>query len=142
MKVFADTNTLYPYYVCDLLLHCAEEDIFSVLWTENLLAELLDVGRVKIASGPIVRRHRQVAYSRWEAHYRREMDDSAGAAGTPRPSSGRAMAQYMGHSDPTVTLRESGHLFDGVEEQLTEQLDQLCATTVATPSGHRRPARR
>ncbi len=43
MKVFADTNTLYPYYVCDLLLHCAEEDIFTVLWTENLLAELLDV---------------------------------------------------------------------------------------------------
>lgn len=43
MKVFADTNTLYPYYVCDLLLHCAEEDIFTVLWTEDLLAELLDV---------------------------------------------------------------------------------------------------
>jgi predicted nucleic acid-binding protein len=43
MKVFADTNTLYPYYVCDLLLHCAEEDIFTVLWSEDLLAELLDV---------------------------------------------------------------------------------------------------
>lgn len=43
MKVFADTNTLYPYYVCDLLLHCAEEDLFTVLWTEDLLAELIDV---------------------------------------------------------------------------------------------------
>lgn len=31
MKVFADTDTLYPYYVCDLLLHCAEEDISRVL---------------------------------------------------------------------------------------------------------------
>lgn len=43
VKVFADTNTLYPYYVCDLLLHCAEEDLFMVLWTKDLLAELIDV---------------------------------------------------------------------------------------------------
>ncbi|WP_053722965.1 PIN domain-containing protein [Saccharothrix sp. NRRL B-16348] len=42
-RVFADTNTLYPFYVCDLLLHCAEEDLFRVLWSEDLLAELVEV---------------------------------------------------------------------------------------------------
>lgn len=42
-RVFADTNTLFPFYVCDLLLHCAEEDLFEVLWTEDLLAELIEV---------------------------------------------------------------------------------------------------
>jgi hypothetical protein len=36
-----------------------------------------------------------------------------------------AVAQRMGHSDPTVTLRVYGHLFDGVQEKLTEELDQL-----------------
>lgn len=42
-RVFADTNTLHPFYVCDLLLHCAEEDLFQVLWTEDLPAELVEV---------------------------------------------------------------------------------------------------
>jgi predicted nucleic acid-binding protein len=42
-RVFADTNTLFPFYVCDLLLHCAEEDLFRVLWSEELLAELVEV---------------------------------------------------------------------------------------------------
>lgn len=36
-----------------------------------------------------------------------------------------AIAQRMGHSDPAVTLREYGHLFDGVQERLTAQLDEL-----------------
>jgi integrase len=36
-----------------------------------------------------------------------------------------AVAQRMGHSDPTVTLRVYGHLFDGVQETLTAELDQL-----------------
>ncbi|MEU4766963.1 hypothetical protein AB0H12_27275 [Actinosynnema sp. NPDC023794] len=38
-RAFADTDTLYPFYVCDLLLHCAEEDLFRVLWSEDLLAD-------------------------------------------------------------------------------------------------------
>ncbi|MBB5808106.1 hypothetical protein F4560_007874 [Saccharothrix ecbatanensis] len=42
-RVFADTNTLYPFYLCDLLLHCAEEDLFRVLWSEDLLTELVEV---------------------------------------------------------------------------------------------------
>lgn len=36
-----------------------------------------------------------------------------------------AVAQRMGHSDPSVTLREYGHLFQGVQEQLSTQLDEL-----------------
>jgi hypothetical protein len=43
LRVFADANTLYPFYVCDLLLHCAEEDLFNFLWSEDLLAELIEV---------------------------------------------------------------------------------------------------
>ena len=35
------------------------------------------------------------------------------------------VAQRMGHSDPSVTLREYGHLFEGVQERVSEQLDQL-----------------
>lgn len=42
-RVFADTNTLFPFYLCDLLLHCAEEDLFRVLWSEDLLLELAEV---------------------------------------------------------------------------------------------------
>jgi integrase len=35
------------------------------------------------------------------------------------------VAQRMGHSDPSVTLREYGHLFEGVQERVSEQLDDL-----------------
>jgi integrase len=35
------------------------------------------------------------------------------------------VAQRMGHSDPSVTLREYGHLFEGVQERVSEQLDEL-----------------
>jgi hypothetical protein len=45
-----------------------------------------------------------------------------------------AVAQRMGHSDPAVTLREYGHLFEGVQERLSEQLDELRETTAGTPS--------
>jgi integrase len=36
-----------------------------------------------------------------------------------------AVSQRMGHSDPSVTLREYGHLFEGAQEKLTDQLDEL-----------------
>lgn len=35
-----------------------------------------------------------------------------------------AVAQHMGHSDLTVTLRVYGHLFGGVQDQLTAEVDQ------------------
>jgi len=40
-----------------------------------------------------------------------------------------AVAQRMGHADPNVTLRVYGHLFEGVQEELTAKLDDLRATT-------------
>lgn len=43
VRVFADTNTLIPFYICDFLLTCAEEEIFELLWSEDLLAELISV---------------------------------------------------------------------------------------------------
>lgn len=46
-----------------------------------------------------------------------------------------AVAQRMGHSDPSVTLREYGHLFAGVQEDLTRQLDDLRARSAATTVG-------
>jgi integrase len=36
-----------------------------------------------------------------------------------------AIAQRMGHTDPAVTLRVYGHLFAGVQEDLTRRLEDL-----------------
>jgi integrase len=36
-----------------------------------------------------------------------------------------AVAQRMGHTDPAVTLRVYGHLFAGVQDDLTRRLDDL-----------------
>jgi len=46
-----------------------------------------------------------------------------------------AVAQRMGHSDATVTLREYGHLFAGVQERLSEQLEELRAQSADTTLG-------
>jgi integrase len=46
-----------------------------------------------------------------------------------------AVAQRMGHSDASVTLREYGHLFAGVQERLTEQLEEFRARSAATTPG-------
>jgi integrase len=35
-----------------------------------------------------------------------------------------AVAERMGHSDPSVTLRVYGHLFEGVQEELTDRLER------------------
>lgn len=40
-----------------------------------------------------------------------------------------AIAQRMGHSDPAITLRVYGHLFEGTQEELSRQLDELRAAT-------------
>jgi integrase len=45
------------------------------------------------------------------------------------------VAQRMGHSDPSVTLREYGHLFEGVQERVSEQLDELRRRAAAQPRG-------
>jgi integrase len=58
-----------------------------------------------------------------------------------------AIAQRMGHSDATVTLRVYGHLFEGTQAKLSDQLDGLraAATTQrsfgAVPIPIRRPGR-
>jgi hypothetical protein len=44
-----------------------------------------------------------------------------------------AIAQRMGHSDPNVTLRVFGHLFEGAQAKLSEQLDALRAATAGAP---------
>jgi integrase len=41
------------------------------------------------------------------------------------------VAHRMGHTDPAVTLRVYGHLFDGAQENLTKQLDELRERTAA-----------
>jgi integrase len=40
-----------------------------------------------------------------------------------------ALAQRMGHSDPAMTLRLYGHLFEGAQVQLSEKIDALRAAT-------------
>jgi integrase len=46
-----------------------------------------------------------------------------------------AVAQRMGHSDASVTLREYGHLFAGVQERLTEQLEEFRTQSAAITPG-------
>ncbi len=41
-----------------------------------------------------------------------------------------ALAQRMGHSDPAMTLRLYGHLFEGAQVELSEKIDELRATSV------------
>ena len=43
-----------------------------------------------------------------------------------------ALAQRMGHSDPAMTLRLYGHLFEGTQVQLSEKIDELRAATEPT----------
>jgi integrase len=40
-----------------------------------------------------------------------------------------ALAQRMGHSDPAMTLRLYGHLFEGTQVHLSEKIDELRAAT-------------
>jgi integrase len=47
------------------------------------------------------------------------------------------VAQRMGHSDPSVTLREYGHLFEGVQERVSEQLDELRRQAAGSALGKR-----
>jgi integrase len=41
-----------------------------------------------------------------------------------------ALAQRMGHSDPAMTLRLYGHLFEGAQAELSEKIDKLRADSV------------
>ena len=41
--------------------------------------------------------------------------------------------ERMGHSDPSVTLSVYGHLFEGTQARLSEQLDALREATVNAP---------
>ena len=43
-----------------------------------------------------------------------------------------ALAQRMGHSDPAMTLRLYGHLFEGAQVELSERIDALRAASVPT----------
>jgi integrase len=45
-----------------------------------------------------------------------------------------AVAQQMGHSDPAVTLRNYGHLFEGAQAKLSDQLDALREATATPPA--------
>lgn len=42
-----------------------------------------------------------------------------------------ALAQRMGHTDPAITLRLYGHLFEGAQQSLTDKLDALRNRTSA-----------
>jgi integrase len=45
-----------------------------------------------------------------------------------------AVAQRMGHSDAAFTLRVYGHLFEGVQAKLSDQLDALREATANSPA--------
>jgi len=43
-----------------------------------------------------------------------------------------ALAQRMGHSDPAMTLRLYGHLFEGAQIELRDRIDALRAASEPT----------
>jgi integrase len=43
-----------------------------------------------------------------------------------------ALAQRMGHSDPAMTLRLYGHLFEGAQVELSQRIDELRAASAPT----------
>jgi integrase len=43
-----------------------------------------------------------------------------------------ALAQRMGHSDPAMTLRLYGHLFEGAQVELSQRIDELRASSSPT----------
>jgi hypothetical protein len=45
-----------------------------------------------------------------------------------------AVSQRMGHSDPSVTLREYGHLIEGAQQRRTDDLDGLREATATAPT--------
>jgi len=45
-----------------------------------------------------------------------------------------AVAQRLGHTDPSMTLRVYSHLFKGVQEALTDALDELAREPLAEPT--------
>jgi integrase len=49
------------------------------------------------------------------SHASQLIDDGASAL---------AVAQRLGHADPAITLRVYGHLFEGVQEALTDRLEE------------------
>lgn len=53
-----------------------------------------------------------------------------------------AVAQRMGHTDPGVTLRVYGHLFEGVQRDLTDRLDRRRASTPSRAPADVRELRR
>jgi integrase len=46
-----------------------------------------------------------------------------------------ALAERMGHTDPAITLRTYGHLFEGAQEQLTERLERRRMGAAHTSTG-------
>ena len=44
------------------------------------------------------------------------------------------VAQRMGHGDPSLTLKVYGHLFEGAQQKLTDQLDELRESTAHSSS--------
>jgi integrase len=53
----------------------------------------------------------------------------------PHKANPLEVAHRMGHTDPAITLRVYGHLFDGAQEKLTAQLDELREQTKKTSAG-------
>jgi integrase len=52
------------------------------------------------------------------------------------------LAQRMGHSGPSVTLREYGHLFEGVQKRVSEQLEELRRDAAGAARDDRAPISR
>ncbi|MCA1226083.1 PIN domain-containing protein [Saccharopolyspora sp. 6M] len=161
-RVFPDTNTLYPYYICDLLLRCDIEGLFEIRWSEDLLAELLRVpprsGRKSAASVErLCQAIREVFPEREvpRAAYQHLIDDMPGSDPDDRVHSAAAVA---GEATVLLTRDRAGfpheplllwgvratnvdeflcELFDRYPDDLGRVLDEQVAGLVRSRLSHR-----
>ena len=61
---------------------------------------------------------------RWRARYRDVHGRTRSRTFTRKLDAERFLERNGGHTDPSLTLRVYGHLFEGVQEELTEALDR------------------
>lgn len=112
VAIYADTNVLYPYYMSDLLLWLASNEVIRLIWTQYLIDEVLDVVPRRRLSRGIGRDHEAVRrqWAAAQAHLRRDEVSEA---------DWRSMLHMAVGPDPDDYPHQAAALWAGVDFLLT-----------------------
>jgi predicted nucleic acid-binding protein len=162
LVVYTDTNVLYPYYISDLLLWLASDGVIRLVWTQYLVAEVIEVvPRRRRARG--VGRDERAVRSQWaaacshlrrdevsEAQWRTKMSLTSGPDPDDHPHQAAAIyaqADYLLTHDtegfPADHMRPHGVTVTGVDNFLclilAAQQDDVLVSMRSRASGLERP---